>query len=741
MINMSLGSDDGVVDDPENLVVNRLAKKGVLPVISMGNGGDETDIGGAPGNAVASLAVASSVDSYQLRDGIKVNRPSSKAGVAPGQFSVAYDWPNNGPSGQPVTGDVAAIPGTFGSGNTDGCDPLTPTETAAVAGKVAWLYWDDNDSTRQCGSAARSANVEAAGAIGSIFTSGLDVFGAGITGSATIPVIQLPKAQTDRLQPAVTAGTLNVTFNGKFQSTIKDITPSISDTLSSFSSRGEHGAIGVVKPDVTAPGDTIASAGMGTGNKTLVISGTSMASPLVAGVSALVKGEHPTWGPLKLKAAVMNTATHDLWTGQSKSGHRYAPARVGSGRVDARRAVKTKVLAYTKGADNRVSASFGVVPVSIDGGTVTKKRTLVVRNLSKKETTFTLGYDAVNPSPGVRYSFSRHQVTVAGHHGAKVRVKMTVTPTALRHKIDPTMDSEQSLAPGFALPRQFVSDSSGHLTVKPAHRKAIRVPVYGAAKPTSHTNATAQAGEIDLTGTGIAQGSGSRAYNSIVSVMAHGTTSPAQAKCSSTVTTDCWVNQSAHAGDIRYDGAGSVGDSLWFGISTRHNWATTNTMTPYVDVDTGGSPAPDFELFVQNFNTGSSRTDVLLVYTVDFKTGDIIDIEAANFELGDVDTNVFDTNTILLPVSKTALNDAGIDLTGADSPITYWAGTFNGYTGDNQDYTGPATFNVGTPSLSADSPLYDDQGATSIPVTGSGSALVFHLHGATGKRDQLVTVP
>jgi hypothetical protein len=133
---------------------------------------------------------------------------------------------------------------------------------------------------------------------------------------------------------------------------------------------------------------------------------------------------------------------------------------------------------------------------------------------------------------------------------------------------------------------------------------------------------------------------------------------------------------------------------------------------------------------------------VLLAYTVDFTTGDVLDIEAVNFELGDVDTNVFDTNTVLLPVSKQALIDSGgQDLTGANSPITYWAGTFNGYTGGNQDYTGPSDFNAGTPALSAGAPLYSDQGGAAVPVTGSGTALVFHLHGADGKRDQVVTVP
>ena len=106
------------------------------------------------------------------------------------------------------------------------------------------------------------------------------MFGAGITGDTTIPVFQLPKAGTDKLRPSAEAGTLQVTFDGALQATIKDVNDAITDTLSSFSSRGVHGSIGVVKPDVAAPGDTIASAGMGTGSDPLDVSpARSMATP------------------------------------------------------------------------------------------------------------------------------------------------------------------------------------------------------------------------------------------------------------------------------------------------------------------------------------------------------------------------------------------------------------------------------------------------------------------------------
>ena len=52
---MSLGSDYAPADDPENDVINELSRQGVLSVVAMGNNGDLTDTGGAPGNRLVLL--------------------------------------------------------------------------------------------------------------------------------------------------------------------------------------------------------------------------------------------------------------------------------------------------------------------------------------------------------------------------------------------------------------------------------------------------------------------------------------------------------------------------------------------------------------------------------------------------------------------------------------------------------------------------------------------------------------
>lgn len=76
--------------------------------------------------------------------------------------------------------------------------------------------------------------------------------------------------------------------------TVSSLTQATS--LSSFSNRG------LGKIDVSAPGSAIVSTELnGTWDTK---SGTSMASPHVAGVLALMKSAHPRWSPAKLEAAV-----------------------------------------------------------------------------------------------------------------------------------------------------------------------------------------------------------------------------------------------------------------------------------------------------------------------------------------------------------------------------------------------------------------------------------------------------
>ncbi|MET8312223.1 S8 family serine peptidase [Micromonospora sp. NPDC005173] len=109
------------------------------------------------------------------------------------------------------------------------------------------------------------------------------------------------------------------------------------DKLADFSSRGPLVTSNVAKPELVAPGvDIVAARAAGTNLQDPIdtyyegVSGTSMASPHVAGAAALLAQRHPDWTGEQLKAALVGAA--DPLTGVDA----YA---VGAGRLNAARAL------------------------------------------------------------------------------------------------------------------------------------------------------------------------------------------------------------------------------------------------------------------------------------------------------------------------------------------------------------------------------------------------------------------
>jgi Subtilase family/Secretion system C-terminal sorting domain len=78
-----------------------------------------------------------------------------------------------------------------------------------------------------------------------------------------------------------------------------------SNFLSYFSSKGPTSDVYSIKPDILAPGSNIKSTYLNDSYK--ILSGTSMASPHIAGVCALIKKQHKDWTPAMIKSAIMST--------------------------------------------------------------------------------------------------------------------------------------------------------------------------------------------------------------------------------------------------------------------------------------------------------------------------------------------------------------------------------------------------------------------------------------------------
>ncbi|KAH7691079.1 Tripeptidyl-peptidase II protein [Dioscorea alata] len=114
----------------------------------------------------------------------------------------------------------------------------------------------------------------------------------------------------------------NPTATIVFDGTLYGISPAPS--VASFSSRGPSSVNeGVLKPDIIAPGVNILAAWPSPVgplslespvNSTItsmafnIVSGTSLSSPVIAGVATLLKTTHPNWSPAAIKSAIMTTA-------------------------------------------------------------------------------------------------------------------------------------------------------------------------------------------------------------------------------------------------------------------------------------------------------------------------------------------------------------------------------------------------------------------------------------------------
>ena len=282
--------------------------------------------------------------------------------------------------------------------------------------------------------------------------------------------------------------------------------------------------------------------------------------------------------------------------------------------------------------------------------------------------------------------------------------------------------------------------------------------MYAAPKPVAHIDVPSrvnvaratQQGVLKLGGRGLDLGSGSEGYQSLLSVMQLGAESPALPACGPGVSGACAVNGTARGGDLRYAGAASADGVLGFGIATWANWANVgNNTIPFVDIDVNRDGEYDYEVFV----TKPEDTDVLVAGTVDLNTGETVDIQGVNGGVfGDVDTNVFDTNVIVLPVTLAAL---GIDPDADAAPLDYRVSMAGFYPspGPLVDAMPPVRFDPLNPGLRVEgttsSLLFGAQGGTQLVVhrdaaalggDGTGSLLVLNLHNASGRRAAVVPV-
>lgn len=210
-----------------------------------------------------------------------------------------------------------------------------------------------------------------------------------------IPTFNILNEQGTKLVDMLKNGPVSITFNQFGQMKVEG------DKLANFSSRGPARKYYDIKPEITAPGvDVFSSVPAymnGEGHRTdyghayARYSGTSMASPHVAGAAALILQSHPEYSPEDVKLALMNTADE-----LKKS---YSVFEVGAGRINAYEAVHSTVKVgvndeiYT--AENGQRVSIPATEGDLSYGAVTEnekaykdKKSIEITNRSDTEKSF-----------------------------------------------------------------------------------------------------------------------------------------------------------------------------------------------------------------------------------------------------------------------------------------------------------------------------------------------------------------
>ncbi|WP_299598114.1 S8 family serine peptidase [uncultured Microbulbifer sp.] len=293
VINFSVGGASTLFNGPDDIAFLFAADAGVFVATSAGNSGPGSETIGTPSGVPWITAVGAAEDNQSFGTGLEVSAPSELAGILEG-------LQGSGPVQLSDTGAIASD--VVNAEPLDGCTPLT--NAAAMEGKIALVIR---------GACAFSDKYNQAAAAGA---RAIVVFNDGtapdridpITMSApdtTIPGIMIRHPDGAALAAASdTAGSLS-----------PDIQVPRDNRTAGFSSRGANaGAPDIIKPDITAPGVGIIAgiSPVGSGETFGALSGTSMSSPHIAGVMALLKQVHPDWTPAMARSALMTTARQDM---------------------------------------------------------------------------------------------------------------------------------------------------------------------------------------------------------------------------------------------------------------------------------------------------------------------------------------------------------------------------------------------------------------------------------------------
>ncbi|QWG35697.1 peptidase S8 [Bacillus mycoides] len=405
VINMSLGAQ---TNDPlyaTSVATNNAMLSGVVTVVAAGNAGPNEKTLGSPGTAALGISVGASDAAMSI--------PTFSASVSNEKFEnmqlLGKDFPDKledfGGQSLPIVFAGLGKPADFTGKDLNGKIALIQRGEITFDEKIK--------NAKSAGAKAVIVYNNADGQISAYLGEGVGL----------IPSFRLSKADGERLKALG-----EVSF--KFE-TLSN-TKTEGDHLADFSSRGPVNGNYDIKPDVVAPGVSVFSTapeyindpqdGINYGNAYVRLSGTSMASPHVAGTAALILQEHPEYTPFDVKAALMNTS--DDLNGKN------SVYEVGAGRIDAYQAVHTdtsiKVLDKTKNIENGNIVEIDEQTGSIMFGRHFKQGDKPIE-ASKKVTVQNNGKEEKSFKVEVEYHDERTGIQDAVKNGVQVEVPASIT--------------------------------------------------------------------------------------------------------------------------------------------------------------------------------------------------------------------------------------------------------------------------------------------------------------------------
>jgi minor extracellular serine protease Vpr len=684
VISMSLGSDFGREDDADAEASENAVNAGVVVAAASGNAGSAPYITSTPGSGEKAISVAA-VDSHD-------SFPGEALALSTGSSITALDA-NGIAASNGASLNVIVLKNSSG-GVSLGCNPAEYI-AAGVAGKLV--------VTRRgtCARVARAIFGQQAGAAAVAMINNATGYSpyegpinsnpdTGIAFTVTIPFLGIQGPSTTAGDGAALTAAASTTLAS---TTIANPT---FRRFASFSSAGPRTADGHLKPDISAPGVSVFSTAIGTGNQGLFESGTSMATPHVAGSAALAIQAHPEWEADEVATAVVNTADATQVVG-------YSARRGGNGLVQPFAATQTLVIARTE--SGAPSLSFGVAEFSSD---LQRSGRITVENRGSAAASFAVSVVPGSGSPHTATT-DTNSITLSGHESQTLRVTLAV----------PAATSGDSNAFRQVQGRIVLTPTSGNNGV------ALSVPYYLVTRARSGVQARLQGDLTESSSGTVALSNRSNAVAGTADFYAWGLRGH---------------NSSLGSTALRAVGVQSFNDAingpmLQFAVNTFDRVSNPATTVYDLLLDVTGDGKPDFDVEAADLGTltTGSPNGQLVVAVFDLNLGGAV---LEFFAIAPTDGT-----TVLLPLVA-----ADVGITSANPRFSYTAQTVDLFTGTVDAITTAASFNAFNSSISQGAFVGLAPGASaSVPIsldraefakTPALGAMVVALENVTRERGQ-----